>query len=129
MVRDMKGTVITSLHEKCQHAINKLGDNNPIKKLNAKVTDSYECVRKVTIGLMAFSCIGIAWELIMMIIKFKFTNWLYLVEQLAYAVEGFLFVALIVNYKPERLAFFRKLVLASTIVEALFIIDIVFDIF
>ena len=106
-----------------------MGDNNIIKKVNKKVTENFESVRNVTIALMVFSIIGIAWELIWMVIGFKWTNIMYLVEQVAYAVEGFLFILLILNFKPERLAFFRNLVWYSTVLECLFLIDIIYDIF
>jgi len=36
---------------------------------------------------------------------------------------------LIMNFKPERIAFFRKLIIYTTILELLFLCDMIFDIF
>ena len=40
-----------------------------------------------------------------------------------------MFTILIFNYRPGRLAYFRKVVLAVTALEFLFIVDIIIDLF
>ena len=105
-----------------------LADKNYIKTVNDKITQDYSSVRNCTIALMGFTVALIVIEIVTGILTLKVTSFSWILSQAAYSVEGILFLMLIYNYNPGKIAVFRRLVVYSTLLEILFLIKIVFDI-